>query len=169
MILDERLEFADALAIGDLNASASWQNIGDVIPRSGPTLKDIGVGEPLYLVIQVTTSITCGTDNTGTIAFRLVSDADPESINVSTCSVHWTGATITLNTTAVAAATAGVTLAVVALPMGDYEDNLALQALNGTRDLTAGAINAFLTRDVTRWRAYADNSVIGSVDPADVT
>jgi hypothetical protein len=68
MILDERNEFCDAtsavLAVG--NAI-----IGDVIDL-GTAGRDIGNGEPLYLVIQVDTAFVGATSTT---QFQLCSDS----------------------------------------------------------------------------------------------
>jgi hypothetical protein len=33
---------------------------------------------------------------------------------------------------------------------------LGIQAVIGTTEVTAGKINAFLTKDVASWKAYAD-------------
>lgn len=165
MIIDSRLELASATSVA-LTAGASWQNFGsqiDIAATSGLTANtanspnatiDLGQGEPLYLVIYVTTSIVCQTDNTGTIAFRLCSD-DTATVHASTSTVHWTSSTIALNTTAVAAATAGVRIACIALPSGSYERYLGMQALVSTRNTTAGAVDCFLTRDPSKWTVYA--------------
>jgi hypothetical protein len=70
MILDEKLEFADATSVA---ASAGTALIGDVIDL-GSTSYYPANGEPLYLVIQTDTEIiTAG--SAGTIQFFLASDA----------------------------------------------------------------------------------------------
>jgi len=57
---------------------------------------------------------------------------------------------------AVADMTAGKTLMAVQLPMQGtaYERYLAVQQVTGTAAFTAGKVNAFLTTDVARWKAY---------------
>ncbi len=144
MILDERNEFCDATS-AILNIGNAI--IGDVIDLgSAPTLQDIGNGEPLYLVIQVTTAFVGATSTT---TFELKSDS---TANLAT------SATTHLSTGAIAVATLveGYTK-VMALPAeATYERYLGLWETVATANVTAGAINAFLTRDVAKWTALPD-------------
>lgn len=141
MILDDRLEFADALSCG-ANVNAI---LGDVIDLGAtPTLRDIGNGEPLYLVIQVDTAIV-GT--TSTVQWQLASDSTADLA---------TSKTVHLDTGAIAEATlvAGYTIA-IALPIAaTYERYLGIWQTVGTNELSAGKVNIFLTRDVAKWTAY---------------
>lgn len=144
MILDERTEFCDAtsaiLAVGSAI-------IGDVIDLGAtPTLRDIGNGEPLYLVIQVDTTFVGATSTT---TFELSSDS---TANLAT------SRTVHASTGAIPVATlvAGYTK-VIALPTEvTYERYLGLWETVATADVTAGKINAFLTRNAAKWAAYAD-------------
>ena len=155
MILDERNEFCDNTSVA-LTAGASWQNVGDQIPLG--VARDIGSGEPLYLVVAVgSTGIKVGA-NTGTVAFRLASD-DSDTIHASTSTVHVVSPTFATSTTSDAGVLkAGTPLLIVALPMegNAYETYLGIQALVSTENTTAGTVNAFLTHDVAKWKAYAD-------------
>lgn len=163
MILDARNEFCNATSVA-LTAGASWQNVGNQIPVLPLALNtagtdyvntDIGAGEPLYLVIRVTTGIDIAA-NTGTIAFRLTTD-DSATLHASTSTVIWTSASIATNPTIPAGLLAGATIAVVALPQNiTYEEYLGIQVLVTTETTTAGAIDAFLTKDVAKWSAFAD-------------
>ena len=54
MILDERLEFADALAIPTATGRALF---GDVVDL-GSIGRDIGAGDGLYFVVQITQAVT---------------------------------------------------------------------------------------------------------------
>lgn len=142
MFLDERNEFCDAtsaiLAVG--NAI-----IGDVMDLgSAPTLRDIGDGEPVYLVLQVDTAFVGAT---ATIQFQLCSDSTADLA---------TSKTVHLDTGAIAVATwaAGYTKVMALPPEATYERYLGLWETVGTANVTAGKINAFLTRDVARWTAY---------------
>ncbi len=147
MILDERTEFCDAtsavLAIG--NAI-----IGDVIDLKSPTtapntLVDIESSD-LYLVIQVDTTFVGATSTT---TFELASDS---TANLATSkTVHYSTGAIP-----VATLVAGYTIA-VHLPAGNYERYLGLWETVATANVTAGKINAFLTRNPALFRAYADN------------
>lgn len=155
MILDERTEFADATSVA---AAAGTALIGDVIDL-GAAARDIGQGEPLYLVIQTDTEIITG-GAAGTIKFQLASDAQAAIATDGSASVHFdTGTFVTDDAAANSSQlNAGGVIAVVALPMEGvvYERYLGILAVIATTTVTAGKINAFLTRDVARWRAYAD-------------
>ena len=70
MIMDERLEFADATALD--TSGTDTDLVGDVIDL-GSTTSDIGNGQPIYLVIQVDTAVTSG--GSATVDFKLLSDA----------------------------------------------------------------------------------------------
>lgn len=153
MILDERNEFADAVSVA---AAAGTAVIGDVIDL-GAEGRDIGNGEPLYLVIQTNTEVITG-GVAGTVKFQLASDSTSDLATSPT--VHYDTGTLV---TAAAGANddrlnVGGKIAVVALPQGAiYERYLGILAITATTATTAGAINAFLTHDVSAYRAYADN------------
>lgn len=144
MILDERTEFADALTCV---ANVGNAILGDVIDLGAtPTLRDLGNGQPIYLVIQVDTAIV-GT--TSTVQWQLCSDS---TANLATSK------TIHLDTSAIAEATlvAGYTIA-IALPIAaTYERYLGLWQTVAVNNLSAGKINAFLTRDVAKYTVYPD-------------
>jgi hypothetical protein len=141
MILDERTEFADALAV---TASA----ISDVIDLGAtPTLRNLGGGESLYLVVGVDTSATAA--GAATVTFSLESDSTADLATSAT--VHYTSAAI-----GKATLVAGYTAVVVELPSGQYERYLGVRFTVATGPLTAGKFNAFLTTDPSRWQAYAD-------------
>jgi hypothetical protein len=146
MILDERNEFADAAAIA-LNVGNAIAPNTDVIDLGAtPTLRGTGVGEPMYLVLQVDTAFVGAT---ATIQFQLVSD--------STADLN-TSRTVHIDTGAIGVATwaAGYTR-VFALPQDfNYERYLGLWMTVATANVTAGKLNAFLATDVARWIAYPD-------------
>jgi hypothetical protein len=144
MILDERSEFCDATSVV-INVGNAI--VGDVMDLGAePTLRDIGNGQPLYLVIQVDTAVV-GT--TSTLQLQLCSDS---TANLATSK------TVHLDTGAIAEATlvAGYTK-VYALPAeATYERYLGLWETVAVNNLSAGKINAFLTRDVSKWVALPD-------------
>lgn len=139
MILDERNEFADALAV---TASA----ISDVIDLGG-TSQDVGNGEPLYLVIQTDTAATAA--GAATVTFSLESDSTADLATSAT--VHWQSAAI-----GKATLVAGYLVAAIALPMAAYERYLGVRFTVATGPLTAGKFNAFLTRNPAKWVATPD-------------
>lgn len=150
MILDKRTEFADATSVA--NAAATI-NVGNQIDIS--VVRDVGNGQPVYLIITCDTSIiTAG--SAGTIQFRLVSD-DTASISTTTATVHWTSKAFVTDDDALNDIDAGDTIAVIALPLdgsAPYEQYLGIQAIIATEAVTAGAISAFLSFDPTGWKAY---------------
>ncbi len=150
MWMDEDLEFADATSVGTPNNTTV--NVGDIID-TGAVSRDLGAGEPLYLVVQVTTLIASG--GSATVRFKLVSDStDTIAVNGDQTE-HWTSDSI-----AVASLVAGYEL-VIALPSNkpDYERYLAFQIEEDAgQALNAGNVNAFLTRDARAYKAYADAS-----------
>lgn len=148
MILDKRTEFADAVSCN--TGAAGTYNIGDIIDLG--VARDLGGDMALYLVITVDTGITTA-GSAGTVAFQLVSDGTDTIATNGTQSVHAVSAARTTGATAIPA---GTVLFAVQLPIEGmaYERYLAVQQVTGTTALNAGKINAFLTEDVARWKAY---------------
>ena len=156
MILDDRLEFADATALN--TGAAGTYNIGDVIDTHGPTIghgsgqnivRDLGADGELYVVARIATSATSG--GSATLQLRVVSD-DTATPSTTTATVHATSAQFAL-----AALVAGATIMVARLPSGSYERYVGVQQITGTVAFTGGAVDVFLVSDPTIWRAYADN------------
>lgn len=150
MILDERTEFCDAVALN--TGAAGTYLLGDQIDLG--VARDIGAGQPLYLVVTVDTGITVAA-NTGTVSFSLASDDSASIATNGTATVHATSAAWATSTTAIPA---GTVLFAVALPMEGavYERYLGILQTTGTTAINAGKINAFLTHDVAKYKAYAD-------------
>jgi hypothetical protein len=144
MILDERLEFADALTCV---ANIGNAILGDVIDLGAtPTLKDIGNGEPLYLVIQVSTAVV---GSSSTVQWQLASDS---TANLATSK------TVHIDTGAIAEATlvAGYTI-IHALPIAAlYERYLGIWQTVATGNLSAGNVNMFLTHSPAKYTIYPD-------------
>lgn len=142
MILDERTEFCDATAL-NTGAAGSYL-IGDVVDTS--VARDLGGDQALYLVVTVDTTATSGGSATGT--FNLVTDDNASLTSPATL--------VSSKAWAVADMTAGKTLMAVQLPMEGtaYERYIGIQQVTGTAAFTAGKVNAFLTTDVARWKAY---------------
>lgn len=147
MIIDKMLEFADA---STAYTNVGTLTIGDVVDLgASPTLKDIGNGEPLYLVIKVDTAIE-GASSTST--FKLVSDS---TSNLTTSpTTHWASGAL-----APATLIAGYTVACIALPISmTYERYLGITVTVATANTTAGKVNAFMTTTPPAWAAYSDFS-----------
>lgn len=148
MILDERGEFCDATAL-NTGAPASFL-IGNVIDLS-TTTRNMGAGEDLYLVIQVTTAVTSA--GAATVQFHLASDAAAAIAVDGSATYHYSSAAIPKATLV-----AGYTAVAVKISSGTYERYLGVLQTTGTAAVTAGAVNAFLTKDISAWTAYADAS-----------
>lgn len=153
MYLDETLEFADATSVA---AAASTALIGDVVDLSA-TPGDLGIGEPMWLVIRGTTAIiTAGT--AGTIQFFLCSDslATLGAGVVADCTTHLTSAVFVTDDAALNDINIGTDVIVAQLPSGTYERYLGILCTVGTTEVTAGAVDAFLTHDISAWTALPD-------------
>lgn len=150
MWLDERLEFADATSVGTPNNSTVL--IGDVIDLT--VARDIGAGQPIYMVVQVTTAVTSG--GSATVQFSLASDAAAAIATDGTQTIHFLS-----DAYPVADLTAGAVFA-FPLPLGyddvaDYERYIGFQIVETAgQALTAGNVNAFLTQEPKSWKSYAD-------------
>lgn len=142
MILDERTEFCDATAL-NTGGAASYL-LGDVYDTGNDGLNDV---ECLYLVIQVSTTATSG--GSATAQFHLCSDAQAAIAVNGSATYHWSSPAIP-----VASLVAGTYIARVQLPKGTYERYLGILQTTGTAAFTAGAINAFLTPNVTTYKSF---------------
>lgn len=146
MIMDERLEFADAVSVA---ASAGTALIGDVIDL-GAVARDIGSGRELWLVITTDTEIITG-GSAGTIQFQLVSDAQAAIAVDGTATVHLSTRTFVTDDAAANSdeLNAGGIIFAGPIPMEGpvYERYLGILCITGTTTTTAGKINAFLTFD----------------------
>lgn len=144
MIMDERLEFADATAV---TGAAATRLVGDVINLQ--QARDIGNGQPVYAVVQVVTAPT-GAD---TVKFQIVSDAQAAIATDGTQTIH-----AATDAEAIADLPVGTTF-VLALPLEGkaYEQYLGFQVVNaGATALASLEVNAFLTLDPHGWQAYPD-------------
>ncbi len=144
MIMDKLAEFADAVALN--TGAANTYVVGDTIDAN--LARDLGQGQPLYLVITVATAVNSA-GNGVTIDFQLRSH---------TATPITTAAKLHASTGAQAQATlvAGKFF-VIPLPMGEeYNRYLGITQVTGVEAATAGAFNAFLTLDPHGWKAYPE-------------
>lgn len=143
MILDERTEFADAVAL-NTGGVASYL-IGDVIDLG--TDGGAGDSDDLYVVINVDTAVTSG--GAATYAFSLCSDAQAAIAVNGTQTVHAVSGLIP-----VATLVAGYQVMAVKLPRGTYERYLGIVQQTVGFAATAGKVNAFLTPTAPAIKAY---------------
>jgi len=148
MILDERLEFADAAAIALAVGNAILPNSDVIDLGATPTLRNLGAGEPLWLVLQVDTAFgDTAAAGTGYVTVDLVSDSVAALTTSKT--THWTSGAIIVGTWV-----AGYTIAIPLPSEVTYERYLGLWMTVGTTNIISGKLNAFLTHDVAKYTAY---------------
>jgi hypothetical protein len=156
MLMDKNLEFADAVSVA---AAAGTALIGSQIDMT--VVRDIANGRPVYLVITTDTEIITG-GTAGTIQFKLASDASAAIATDGSATDHWLSPVFVTDDAALNSAqlNAGGVIAMVPLPIEGavYERYLGILAVIATTTVTAGAINAFLTLDPRKYKAYADAS-----------
>lgn len=139
MIMDKQLEFSDSQAVTATAISTNVIDMGDDVPT-----RNIGGFGAASLVVQVDTGFAGLTS----ITVELVSDSVAA---LSSPTVHASTGAI-----AVANLTPG-TIAVMPLPVGDYERYVGLRyTVAGTG--SAGAISAFITNQPQVWRAVSANN-----------
>lgn len=146
MFVDAQLEFSDAQVI---TASAASMNIIDFNPAFDyNTVIDAGAGEPTFLV--VIPSVTFAAEGAATLAVELRSYAKEDQSDTPT---------IIFSSTTKAPDTliAGKPAVVVMLPSADYKRYLSLYYTVTNGPFTAGAVDAFITKDAQTWRSYANN------------
>lgn len=146
MIIDKLDLFSDLQAV----TASAISDVRDLGPLSGNTGRDLGAGEPLWLVILVGTAVTAA--GAATVTFSLESDSTADLATSAT--VHWTSAAI-----AKTALTAGAVVAKIPLPLGptaNYERFLGVRYTVATGPLTAGTFTAALVRSVDSYRSYQD-------------
>lgn len=144
MLIDYSAQFCDEDTITATVANAI---VGDVYDTgSVPTLKDIGTGEPVYLVLTIDEAVT--SNGSATVAFTLLSDS---TANLATsATTHWTSGDI-----AKATLVEGYKM-VVALPPGNYERYMGIFAETKVQTLNAGKVSAALVHGAPKWAALPD-------------
>ncbi len=150
MIIDSRLEFSDS---GDFANETGTANVGSTVDLGAAT-RDIGQGQPFYLIIVVETAADGGGGGNATVAFQLASDASDPPATTGAQTIHFTSDAYT------AAQLPQGRRFVFPLPAGaaSYERYLGLQLVTGTEGEDALVCSAFLTTDPTGWTSYPDAS-----------
>jgi hypothetical protein len=141
MITDKFVYFAEGVATGNTGTRI----LGDVIDLQ--QVRDIGAGQPIYLVVQVKTAITAASG--GTYAVKLTSGTNDALANPQD---HVVSATFS----SAATIAAGTELLKVALPMEGpaYKRYIGVQEVVASQNTTAGAVSAFLVFDAVSYKAY---------------
>lgn len=152
MYVDKHLEFSDAQAV---TATAISANVYDRISNANGknVLADIGTGQEMYLVVMTQTAATDASSD-ATLTVTLESDSTVDLATSPT--VHFSTGALAF----AAFSPAGTVLAAVRIPAGSYERYLGVRYTVANGPLTAGAFDAFLTTDVSAWRAYDRNYAV---------
>lgn len=141
MYVDSQLLFSDAQAVTAAAGSTNTIDLGAV--------RDIGVGEQLYVVCLCDVAMTDGSSDS-TLAVALETDST---------TTFTPDATRTLFTFSALSAAGTVKYAA----LGPDDINLQYARLKYTPangDLTTGSFTAFITKDIQKYKAYADNVTI---------
>lgn len=153
MYVDTQNEFSDsqlvtATAISsnviDLFTMGLGAGTSDVTPN---TRLDIGQGEDIYLVVNTAVLVTdSGSDATLTISLE---SADDVGLTTN-AQVHFSSGALAF----AAFAPAGTNLVALKLPSALYRRYLGVRYTVAAGPLTAGAFDAFLTKDLQQNRIY---------------
>lgn len=145
MIMDRLVEFADAVALN--TGAAGDYTIGSSYDMTN--VRDLGAGNPLYLVVTVDTAVVGPTS----VEITLVSDAQ-SPVTAATATRHVaTGAILTANLTQ-------GRIFSVALPQEGnvYERYLGIVQTTVGAAVSAGKINAFITTQAPAHKHYPEGS-----------
>lgn len=160
-IVDKNLVFSGTYAsgawtgqsiVGTAATAINGTNVIDLGDTTQNTLKDIGMGRDLYLVIFIKVAVAA-TGGASNVTFKLVSD---DNTSLTSPTTHWTSGAIAKGTLA-----AGYLVAKVSLPVGKtYERYLGVTYTPDTNDTTSGTAVALLTTNPDAWVGYAKNYTI---------
>lgn len=152
MIISERDEFCTATSAVGNGASAIVGDVMDTQVGTLNTLNNLGSEDSLFWIVQVTTSYSGGTS----VNFELASDSTADLATSRTTHIQ-TGAIAVASLTAPGTNGNGGFQFVSRLPPNkNYERYLGTWKTT-VGNVATGAINSFLSRDASRWAAYADN------------
>ncbi len=142
MIIDAQLLFSDAQALTAAAASTNSIDLG--------IARDVGTGETLYVVVSVGVAMTdAGSDST--VSVYLQTD-DNSSFSSATNSQ--------LIGTLGALSAVGTTLYAKLDPAKVNERYIRLYYTPAGGDLSTGTVDAFITKDISKYTSYADGITI---------
>ena len=144
MFIDQLLQFSPTPQAITANAGSVDQiDLGPL--GQGQTIRDIGVGEDLYLVVRSVAAF----NNLTSLTFTLQTD---DNAGFASPTQVWASAAIPL-----AQLTANRVQAIVNLPPGvPIERFLRMNYTVAGTAPTTGSVEAFIVNDIQQYRAYAD-------------
>ena len=143
MILDAQLLFSDAQAITAAAGSTNTIDLGAV--------RDIGTGEPLYVVVSVDVAFTDGSSDS-TLTVALEGDSTTSFTPDGTENLGVIPALAAIGDTFIYRLDPG------SLPLQYQYVRLKFTPNNG--NLTTGSVTAVLAHNVQKWKAYAKGYTI---------
>lgn len=150
VMMDKLAEFCDAVLLN--TGTSNTATLGDQIDLTTAT-SFVGDGEPVFLVISAATTATSGGSASAT--FTLVTD-DDVALSSGTTLATSPAAPVASIVATTGTPRRGTILWCIALPMTGYLRYLGIRQTNNATAFTGGAIDAFLTKDATFYRAYAN-------------
>lgn len=140
--------YVDALNEFSNSQAVTSTVLGDTVIDLGPTptVRDLGQGEPVYLVVQTSEAVT---DTGDDAKLTLTLESDTVATLDSSPTVHFSTGALPF----ASFSGAGSLVVAVALPYGDYKRYMGVRFTVANGPLTGGKFDAFLTADVQRWKA----------------
>jgi hypothetical protein len=144
MIMDKQTLFSEAQAVFSAGTTVTSTNVIDLLKVA----QDLGVGEQLYIAMQVTTAFVGGTS----ITFNLVTD---DNAGMASVALVQTLGVLTIGQLAIN------TLWFWRYPIVTNVAKERYIAINyvSTGTSTAGAVTTGITKDIQKWTAYPSNFV----------
>lgn len=148
MLIDKQLEFSYQQAITATAASTNYIDLASI--------RNIGVGERLYLVFHVATAFTdSGSDSTVTPSLQ--TDDNSSFSSAATARTYDVFAALTaINTYKYYDLETRDGM----LQAGPYERYAQIMYTVANGNLTTGSISAFIVHDIAAWKAFADGYTI---------
>lgn len=142
MYIDSQELFSDSQAVTATAASTNLIDLG--------AIRDLGVGEPIYVVVGCTVAMTdSGSDSTVTVTVE-TDDSSAFSSATTSQTIGTFSATSAAGTALIAALQVG----------GANERYVRLKYTVANGNLTTGSFDGFLTRNIQKYTSYPDNITI---------
>lgn len=150
MHMDKRVELADGVSAIQAVGNAVKGDVVNLFADNvfNNVLLDIGVSQPLYLVIQVDTAIV---GSGAVVTFTLQSDSTSD---LATSATSHTSVTFTVP--ANPGTPAGTQFILSLPPAFTVEKFLGLRMTVATANVTAGTFSAFFTHQPRLWTPFSD-------------
>ena len=154
MFIDSSIEFCDGVTLSGTGIAVKKGEHIDLNATSDLTEHDLGSGEPLYLVLNVSTAFSGGTN------VKIDLRSGTADTLTGTFDIHWTTGTISASDYG---DLTGRTI--IALPKNVFKYRRYLGIFVTTSGaVTGGVADVFLTKDVANWTSTATR--VPATDPA---